>query len=210
VYKSFRSGDQVNAARRQVIDTTGKVFCIDTGYIGLYVGTGKGRRLLAMMKSGNIFPLYIKGNPIWQSEVHYIAMSKVSLYALPREKFLRDRENMDKSELQEKLAKSMQGNVWLMDRIINLLMHDVSRRLYLRLILLAEYLGVKHGDTVTLEIPLTHVDIAESIGTSRETVNRLVSSLQNDNVISIEKRIITIKSLSKLRALYDATSESEN
>lgn len=203
VLKSFESGEQVKFTKRNVIDTTNKVFCIDSGYIGVYIGTGKNRQMLVMMKEGNTFPLALTSDvPLWQSGVYYIAMSNAVLRVLSREDYLRSRNKMAKLELEQELYVKTRGNSTLMERVVNLLTYDVSKRLYLRLIYLADFLGVIRGDMATLDIPITYIDLAESIGTTRETVNRLISSLQSEGVLSVNKRIITINSLRKLEELY--------
>lgn len=205
MYKGFESGELINVAKRQIIDTTDKVFYIKEGIVGVYVGLGKNRRKLISMIHGNTFPLDLAyKSPLWQSDIHYIAFTDTLLYVLPREKFMHEQKSMDKKELLDKLEEAKQRNTWLMERIINLLTYDVGKRLYLRLILLAEYLGTKDNGKIILNIPITYVDIAESIGTTRETINRLITSLQKDGIVSIEKRIITIESLSKLKKLYES------
>jgi CRP/FNR family transcriptional regulator, cyclic AMP receptor protein len=207
VYKIFESGEHISVARRHTIETEDKVFYIESGYVALYIGAGRNRRLLVTLRAGNMFPLNMSSrSAIWQSECHYVAMSNVSAYVIPRDKFLPSKGNLNKKELQKRLEGSVEGNSWLLERIVNLLTYDVSKRLYMRLIMLAEYAGSKDEDTVVLEVPLTYQDIAESIATTRETVNRLVTALQNDDIISIDKRIITIKSMRKLRQLYESRS----
>lgn len=199
----FQVGEYINVARRQVINTANKVFRVESGFIGLYVGTGKKRHMLVMMRAGDVFPLDLAlNNPVWQSEVHYIALSTATLHAQSRVDYLGTKDGMDVVELQEKLDRAIERYSWLMERIVNLLTYDVARRFYMRMLTLAELLGTKVDDTVVLEIPLTYVDIAESIGTTRETVNRLVTALQNEGIMSVDKRIITIHSISELAALY--------
>lgn len=203
MFKSFELGEQVKFAKRKLIDTTDKVFYIDSGYIGVYIGAGKYRQLLVMMKEGNTFPLALSSDvPLWQSGVYYTALSDAALHVISRQDYLRSRDKMGKKELEQELYIKTRGNSTLMERVVNVLNNDVSKRLYLRLIYLADFLGVIRGDTATLDIPLSYIDLAESIGTTRETVNRLISSLQNEGILSVNKRIITINSLSKLEELY--------
>lgn len=207
MFKSFESGEQVKVAKRQVIDTTGKVFYINSGYVGVYIGTGKHRQMLVMMKEGNTFPLALTSDvPLWQSEVYYKTMSDTVLHELSRQDYLRTRDKMGKKELEQELFVKTRGNSTLMERVVNLMTNDISRKLYMRLIYLADFLDAIRGDTAVLNMPLTYVDLAESIGTTRETVNRLITSLQNEGILSVNKRIITINSLSRLEELFKATS----
>lgn len=209
MFKSFESGEQVKVAKRQVIDTVDKVFYINSGYVGVYIGAGKHRQMLVMMKEGNTFPLALTSDvPLWQSEVYYKTMNDTALYVLSRQDYLRTRDKMGKKELEQELFVKTRGNSTLMERVVNLMTSDISRKLYMRLIYLADFLDAIRGDTAVLNMPLTYVDIAESIGTTRETVNRLITSLQNDGILSVNKRIITINSLSKLEELFKASGRT--
>lgn len=204
----FAIGEQISVVRRQHINTTSKVFCVQSGYIGMYVGAGKKRHMLVILKTGDVFPLNLAfSNQLWQSAIHYIALSTATLRALPRDSYVGNSGDNDVAALQEKLVRALDGYTWLMERVVNLLAFDVASRFYMRMLMLADLLGSKESDTVIFEIPLSYVDIAESIGTTRETVNRLITALQNEGILSVEKRIITIHSISKLTALYSAHSQ---
>lgn len=205
MYKIFESGEKCKIKRRQLIYTADKVFAIESGFIGVYVGQGKDRRLLVLMKEGNTFPLALTAEtPLWQSEVYYYTLSNATVYALPKDEYLHSKSNLSRKDLELELEVKTRGNNTLMERVVNLLTKDVSRRLYMRLLMLADFIGTKNGDSAVLDTPMTYIDIAESIGTTRETVNRLVTGLQHDGILCVNKRIITINSLSKLEDLYKA------
>ncbi|WP_162882473.1 helix-turn-helix domain-containing protein, partial [Serratia marcescens] len=56
---------------------------------------------------------------------------------------------------------------------------------------------------IVIKTPLTNQELANFCGTSREVVNRMLGDLRKNNVISIEKGIITIHRLAFLKAEID-------
>lgn len=79
------------------------------------------------------------------------------------------------------------------DMLINLTADDVSTRLVKLLTRLAARYG-KHVDSrdTILAIPLTHQDIADMIGTSRQTVTSVLNELKRKDVLYIENHMIHI------------------
>jgi CRP-like cAMP-binding protein len=52
---------------------------------------------------------------------------------------------------------------------------------------------------IHINLPLTNLEIANFCGTSREVINRLLSDLRKNEIISINKGVITIHDLEFLR-----------
>lgn len=55
----------------------------------------------------------------------------------------------------------------------------------------------------TIPCPHTHEEIAQMIGTSRETVTRLLHDLRDQKILSLKNEVLTIHNLSALRALVN-------
>jgi CRP-like cAMP-binding protein len=207
VQEFFESGEHINVAKRKTLEITDKMYRIQDGYIGLYMGSGKDRRLLVVMEAGTVFPLDLSeayGGELWSSAVYYRALTDATVYAISKKQYERaTHANKEIMEAEMNTAKRAQS--LLMERMVTLLIGDVTKRLYMRLILLAAYLSNREGDSAVVKLPLTYVDIAESIGITRETVNRQMTKLQNKGLISVDKKIITINSVSRLEDLYKNT-----
>ena len=60
---------------------------------------------------------------------------------------------------------------------------------------LATERGVHEGDRYRVEHSLTHKDIADLTGTSRQTVTTLLNELRHEGMISIDRKIIYIPDL---------------
>jgi CRP/FNR family transcriptional regulator len=70
--------------------------------------------------------------------------------------------------------------------------HDVNGRIVSFLLLLAEKHGDRQGSRVRIELPLTNQELANSIGTTRETVNRFLSQLKKENVLKMNRSEMVI------------------
>ncbi|MFD1953447.1 Crp/Fnr family transcriptional regulator [Paenibacillus thailandensis] len=69
------------------------------------------------------------------------------------------------------------------------------------LIRLANCYGVLDPDGIRLELKLTHVELAEMIGTTREGVSRMLNGMKQEGIIDIRKGHIVILSLAALRKI---------
>lgn len=76
---------------------------------------------------------------------------------------------------------------------------DVQDRAISFLLRLADHYGEWKDDFVHIDIPLTHQELADAIGSSRETVNRLISQLRKENIVKIERHRLTIIDYQKLK-----------
>ncbi len=64
---------------------------------------------------------------------------------------------------------------------------------------LAKEHGTKTDEGILINLNLTHQDLANFIGTSRESANRFISDLKKSKIISVDKGKITILDMKKLR-----------
>ncbi|NWG14226.1 MAG: winged helix-turn-helix domain-containing protein, partial [Acidobacteria bacterium] len=68
-------------------------------------------------------------------------------------------------------------------------------------------LSLKHGVTdargIIIDLKITHQEIAEMVGTSRETVTRTLARLQKEEIIKVEGRRIILMDPRRLMAHAD-------
>ena len=79
----------------------------------------------------------------------------------------------------------------------------VRHRLAAMLVRLAKSDGQRQGDTITITLPANNNELAAQIGTVRELVSRNLSRLQNEGLIRIDGRTVTVPDLKKLEAELD-------
>ncbi len=58
--------------------------------------------------------------------------------------------------------------------------------------------GAQNGDRVDIRLPISRGDMADMLGVQPETVSRLISRLQDDRLIEVSGRSITVPSLKAL------------
>ncbi|MDQ0153872.1 Crp/Fnr family transcriptional regulator [Robertmurraya andreesenii] len=85
----------------------------------------------------------------------------------------------------------------------DLVLHGKKGALYSTLIRLSNSYGVAADNGIVIDTPLTNQELANFCGTSREVVNRLLSELRRNEIISIDKGIITIHDLDYLKVEID-------
>jgi CRP/FNR family transcriptional regulator len=80
----------------------------------------------------------------------------------------------------------------LSDVLVNLVTDDVPTRTAKLILRLASRYGIRDGKEMYLSIPLTHQEIADMVGTTRQTVTAVLGDLRRQGVLSIENHRIRI------------------
>lgn len=80
------------------------------------------------------------------------------------------------------------------EMFVNLVSDDVNTRIAKLILRLSARYGTRVGKEIFLNIPLTHQEIADMVGTSRQTVTSVLSALKKQGVLSIDNHRIHIES----------------
>jgi len=80
----------------------------------------------------------------------------------------------------------------LSDLIVNLVNDDVKTRITKLIARLSAQYGVRRSQDIQLDIQLTHQEIADMVGTTRQTVTSVFSELQRHGYLRMENRRIRI------------------
>ena len=67
---------------------------------------------------------------------------------------------------------------------------------------LAREFGTKTNDEVKIEVPLTIQDLANIIGSTRESVSRVVSKLKKQDLVTVDERTIIINNWDEFREMF--------
>ncbi len=67
------------------------------------------------------------------------------------------------------------------------------------LLRLAKEYGVETNDGITIDLNLTHQELANFIGAARENVNRMMSTLEKANILTMKKGVVCIKDTEGLK-----------
>lgn len=91
------------------------------------------------------------------------------------------------------------------DVIVNLINDDAQTRIVKLILRLATRHGVRVEQDIHLDIQLTHQEIADMCGTTRQTVTSVLSQLQRQGLVRLENRRIRIDSVELLDGMTSAT-----
>lgn len=89
-------------------------------------------------------------------------------------------------------------------RLRHLLFHSTRERLLHLLLELAEQYGVATPGGIALKVKMSHQDLADVIGASRESVTLRLGELQAEGWLSVVKRKITLTDVNRLAASIES------
>ncbi|WP_442594451.1 Crp/Fnr family transcriptional regulator [Neobacillus sp. D3-1R] len=163
------------------------VYFINEGKVKIYKSDVNGReQIVSMFKKGEMFPhvgFFRKGSYPANAEV----LEKATLVVVPIAKF--ESVLIDNPELCIKVFKVLgEKIVDLQNRLEEQILNNTYEQIIKLLIRLGEKHGTKNEDgTVTLKNEFTNKDLANMIGTTRETVSRTLTKMKKDELIEIDE-----------------------
>lgn len=94
------------------------------------------------------------------------------------------------------------------DVLVNLVTDDVNTRIAKLILRLGANYGTRNGKHIFLSIHLTHQEIADMVGTTRQTVTSVLGRLKRDGILSIDNQRIHIESEELLSEMTHASVTS--
>ncbi|MCX7156225.1 MAG: Crp/Fnr family transcriptional regulator [Rhodocyclales bacterium] len=91
------------------------------------------------------------------------------------------------------------------DVVVNLINDDAQTRIIKLILRLATRYGVRVDQDIHLNVQLTHQEIADMVGTTRQTVTSVLSQLQRQGLMRLENRRIRIESMELLDGMTNPT-----
>lgn len=201
--KFFLKFKQRNYKKGQVIlhpdeEASDHIYYLEKGHVKVYSITEEGNeRCHIFYKPGEIFPLvafFVNKT----RDVFFEAMEGITVRRAPRKEFM-DFIMTDTKYLLEIIKRISVVLEIYANRIDNLECTNAYPRVISRLIYMAERFGRRYGKNIILDIPVTHKDIANTIGLTRETASREIEVLIKKGMISQNGHIIVINNIKKLK-----------
>ena len=122
---------------------------------------------------------------------HAVAFTTVEILSVPIEQV--EKALKENPELSMWMLKGLSTRILQTEMMIETLAHrDMGSRLVSFLLILCRDFGVPESGGMTIDLKLSHQAIAEAIGSTRVTVTRLLGDLRQENMISINKKRITV------------------
>jgi CRP/FNR family transcriptional regulator, cyclic AMP receptor protein len=168
------------------------VYFVKSGFIKMNAVLENGRDItFNIFKSGSFFPMMWTLNDIPNS-YYFQAITKSELYKSPKDKFVDYVHNNPEvfADLTKRILSGMSG---LLTNIQYQLTGDSYHRVIAALVLSARRFGQKEKDgSIVIDVPLTHQEIANIAGLTRETVSLMIERLTKEKFITSTKHIIII------------------
>jgi CRP/FNR family transcriptional regulator, cyclic AMP receptor protein len=121
-----------------------------------------------------------------------------NLIAIPVRQF--ERLMMSSPGIAIKLMRVMGDKIReLQEKLQVLSGQNVKHKALAFLLQLADQHGEAQEHKITINLPMTHQEFANSIGTTRETINRMLSQLKEDGLLEIDRNRIVIMDLEGLK-----------
>lgn len=188
--------------RKEIVFTEGSdkeaIFFIRDGLIKAFKTDENGNEhIVSFLKTGDMFP-----HTGFFNEQAYPATTEAivdtQLLAIPVRSFeqLMNQVPVIATKVMRVMGEKI---VELQQKLQQLTGHDVQERGLLFLQKLAEKSGVENEGSIHIHLPMTNQEIASTIGTTRETVNRLINKLRKEHIIEMNREGFIIHDLNRLR-----------
>jgi CRP/FNR family cyclic AMP-dependent transcriptional regulator len=121
-----------------------------------------------------------------------------TLYTMKRSAFVQFMEKSPKlclKLLEATMSRLRKAN----EQIYDLTFLGVRSRILKSIVRLSEEYGIKTNDGILIDVKLTHQQLANMVGTVRESVTKVLQDLQEEKYISIHKKKIILLNAEALR-----------
>jgi len=180
------------------------VFVVCSGRVKLSAGSTSGKALiLRIAESGEVvgLPATISGKPY---EATAEALEPIQASFIPREQFLQFlRENGEASLRVAEILSNIYRATYQEVRYLGL-SGSAAGKLARFLLDLVETHGTAENGTVRATMTLTHEEIAEMIGTSRETVTRLFADFKRRQLLEVHGSALVIRDKVAMQKVFEA------
>lgn len=195
-FGAFRSLQSIGVtrqfAKKRTILFQGEIprgaMILESGLVKVYgITTGGDQRTVTLLAAGDIFPVECVFDRSRVSLYYYEALTDCSVLSLPRAEF---KEALEKNaELKDQVFQSYMAHYTSATMHIYALEHSHAQE---KLVYILQYLvarfGEKQPDGLTkIELRLSHQDIAEMVGLTRETTAVELHRLKDKGLIDYQR-----------------------
>ncbi len=198
-FSQFR---RITYKKRQLIlradDTPSGVYFLHKGFVRLFSMSETGQELtLIIVKPGDLFPIRwaITGQ---RHNYYFEAITPVEVSKAPKDDFLNFIESNPEVlyDLFNNILVRLGG---LLERMEYSVFGNAYQKVASILVICAERFGTQKGSKSVIRVPLTHKDIANLIGLTRETTSLEIKKLEKIGICGKEGRFIEVNNIDKLK-----------
>lgn len=170
------------------------IYLLEQGTVKVYKTTEDGReQIVNVLHEGDLFPhVGMFGGSPYPATAE--TMEECFLYSIN----VQELTTMltDNAALCLRLLQILEGKIRdLQRRLTDVLSKDMKEKIMNTLTSLAQSKGEVDKEGYLLRMELTHQDVADMVGTTRETASRIVSQLKREGRIEFDSRHIWIQRL---------------
>jgi CRP/FNR family transcriptional regulator len=177
-----------------------EMFIITSGLVRIYRIEQSKEITLALFRTGDFFGEMALIDKTATRSATAETIEPSTILSISRGDFFRFLEKSPRLLLRL-LEVNMQRLRKANDQIHDLTFLDVRSRIVKTISRLAEEYGTPTPQGMFIDMRLTHQQIANMVGTVRESVTKVLQELQDDGIISIQQKRIMVYDLPKLKAL---------
>lgn len=198
--RHYEKGDHIFTAS----DVIEEVVYISKGFVRMYTISEEGEEIILYMYGPSSLLALMEILPNIPNHYSFQAMSDVQVYASPKDSFFTFLQ-ANPSVTYGLLVRFGSGISRLLYRVETMCYESVSRQLAIFLYDMARSYGNTENGHTSIDIHLTHSDIANWMGIKRETVTRHMKILQKQGIVqSHQRRKVRITNLPALKSLLPA------
>jgi len=177
-----------------------KLYFVKEGYIKIgYIDDQGNEHIKEIIQKGELFGQFTLERNNLQGEFAQAYRNRVSLCAFTIDDF--ERLLKQRPDLALRYSKQVGAKLrQIENRLLHLLNKDVKTRLLHFLWQLVQQKLVENtAEGICIPNYLTHEDIASMIGSSRQTVTTMINDLENEKILSFDRRQICFLDVKKLQ-----------
>ncbi len=165
-----------------------QIFVIREGEVEIYQLSPEGKKV--------IIDILVPGNIFGNSSFYYDGETNLNDFAMARSRVVlcifRKSDFMDTLKAMPELALNLIGEISRKlneadSRIRDLALSDATSRLIGELMRFGKKIGTETNDQIVLGTKLTHEELAELTGVTRETVTRVLKKLRKSKVVDLDQ-----------------------
>jgi CRP/FNR family transcriptional regulator, cyclic AMP receptor protein len=178
----------------------GSIFIVLAGEVSVSIMLPNGQRILCVLyHPGTMF-----GFPLVEGERPRLsaadAFTAATLAVVPRREFERLLGDLSPATLIRFFNRVLERQARFAMRLVHCAALDLRGRLALTLADLANTFGAPDVQGVRVSVPITHENLAEMVGASRERVSKAMRQLMADGLISYRRQAVVVVDAAALQA----------
>lgn len=189
-------------------DYVNDLFYVESGYVKVYNFMNNGNeRIIFVYSPGDVFPLTTHLTRREAAGYFYAAMTEVQVRTIKPAQL--DEQLKNNIEKGEKLIEYInEVNQEFFQRIDVLSVNDTRRKIIALFAFLAKKIGTEDdGGLIKIDLPITHQDVANMSGLTRESASRQIATLKDEGLITGARKLSVNES--KLEAMKEDMAIAE-